>query len=124
MERDEFLRMFSARLRDIQEEMEITRAQMSEMTGVSKASIDNYMVGRADPTAHILMKLCAGLSVQPGFFLGMPDVDPRTVDLLYESNVELTRFAVKAWLAIRGNRDSIPEYESIEEEARRIGVTR
>ena len=63
----------SRNLRKLMFEREVTRKGLSELSGISRAAIDNYLVGRVEPGAWSVVKLDEALGCTADRLLGLED---------------------------------------------------
>lgn len=56
---------FAAAVRAVRERRRMTRAELARASGLSRACVARIEDGPANPTFHTIVKLAAGLDVQP-----------------------------------------------------------
>lgn len=61
------------RLRTVRERRELTRKELSQVTGISETQLTRYEHGSSDPTANQLEKIADALSVSADYLLGRAD---------------------------------------------------
>jgi transcriptional regulator with XRE-family HTH domain len=72
-ERREIARVFGENLDIIMEARGVSRVQLAELSGVSVSSIDNYRLGRCEPTAFAIIRLSRALRVSADKLLGIKE---------------------------------------------------
>ena len=67
---------FSSRLRYAMQYSGMRATDLSELTGISRATISEYMSGRYVPKQRNLGRLAKVLHVQPTFLMGLTEFSP------------------------------------------------
>ncbi len=70
-ERREIAIEFGGNLDELMKAAGMSRKQLAARSGVSKSSIDNYMVGRCEPTAFAIVKLAQAIGCSTDRLLGL-----------------------------------------------------
>ena len=69
--RKEITLEFGANLGAMLKKTGMNRKQLATRSGVSKSSIDNYMVGRCEPTAYAIACIAKAVGCTAGQLLGL-----------------------------------------------------
>ena len=67
---------FSERLRTSMDAANMKAVELHELTGISKASISEYLSGNYEPKQRNIFKIAQALNVSPSYLMGVND-DPR-----------------------------------------------
>lgn len=68
---------FSERLRASMDSANMKAVELHERTGISKASISEYLSGNYEPKQRNIFKIAQALNVSPSYLMGVND-DPRS----------------------------------------------
>ena len=68
---------FSERLRTSMDSANMKAVELHERTGISKASISEYLSGNYEPKQRNIFKIAQALNVSPSYLMGVND-DPRS----------------------------------------------
>lgn len=66
---------FAQKLKGLMEELGLTQTKLSELTGIGKPSISQYLSGRNEPTAERKKKMARTLGVPEDYFGIFPDLE-------------------------------------------------
>ena len=69
-ERKAAAKRFGENMEALRKAMRISRDELAEASGVSKSSIDNYAVGRCEPTALAITRIADVLECSTDWLLG------------------------------------------------------
>ena len=64
---------FSERLRTSMDAANMKAVELHEMTGISKASISEYLSGSYEPKQRNIFKIAQALNVSPSYLMGVSD---------------------------------------------------
>lgn len=64
---------FSERLRTSMDEANMKAVELHELTGISKASISEYLSGNYEPKQRNIFKIAQALNVSPSYLMGVSD---------------------------------------------------
>lgn len=68
------IRIFSDRLSLCMAERKINSAELSDISGITKAAISRYLNGLRQPTAENIVRLADSLNVSADYLLGLCDI--------------------------------------------------
>lgn len=68
---------FSDRLKELQEERNVTGRQIADATGIQHSGITSYLRGDSMPNARALIKLCKYFDVSADWLLGLSNFRKR-----------------------------------------------
>ena len=72
---------FSEKLQNTLEELKISQSQLSDITGVGKSSISQYMSGRNEPSDKRKIQMAERLGFEKDYFLDGPIDEPPRFDV-------------------------------------------
>lgn len=88
--------MFSEKLKKAMQDLNITQAQLAELTGIGKSSISQYLSGKVVPTEERQINIAIELGL-PGDYFGTKN------SFLDFSNVKIQKLDVKEVARIMGH---------------------
>lgn len=80
---------FAKDLKNLMEELEISQTKLSELTGIGKSSICQYLSGKNEPSEARKKEIAQALGVQENYFIELPTVAEITSDPLVNLPIPL-----------------------------------
>ena len=117
---------FSKRLRASMDAANMKAVELHELTGISKASISEYLAGNYEPKQRNIFKLAQALNVAPSYLMGVGDSasespSPASSDRPRRKGVRIPVLgSVVAGVPIEAVEEII-DYEEIDEDLARTG---
>lgn len=81
---------FAQRLRDAMQSAGLKAVDLHERTGISKASISEYLSGNYEPKQKNVYRLAKALHVAPSYLMGLSEPDPASAPPVPQKSDGLT----------------------------------
>lgn len=99
---------FSERLRSAMDSANIKAVELHELTGISKASISEYLSGNYEPKQRNIFKMASALNVAPSYLMGVSDADTSNTHTKKDRD-DLSKFLDKTEIMFDGDTYHLDE---------------